>query len=349
MNLEQHIKSLLYQCDCVIVPDLGAFLAQHEGVSIDYVQGRIHPPAKRIIFNASLTEDADNLLRLHICQQERLMPDNADARLSFFAEEVRERLSRQEIVNLEGIGKLFATPQGNIQFTPEADNNFAPQTFGLPVLRFYPILRGQAAAGSTSTTIDTSSSTMKTWNIPTRRVLAVAAAIVCLLGLPLVIRSLNHSSTDQVQSANLTPSLNQNAGKDEDSNTVAANTNTPSTTNEDIPMADRLAADDEDNIAEAADQTPDQSEAENKKMMEKFIAEEDATAQSYVILVGSFSKSFNANGLSKRLLKDGYTPFTDMQGKFKRIGVRVSCAEKELAKHLAFLRKSYNKGAWVMK
>ena len=61
MNLVQYIKELLYQYECVIIPQLGAFLTQPIAIRIDREQGIFFPPGKELSFNGLLTHN-DGLL-----------------------------------------------------------------------------------------------------------------------------------------------------------------------------------------------------------------------------------------------------------------------------------------------
>ncbi len=65
MNLGEHISELLFEHDCVIVPDFGGFVCNYAPAGIDPVKHLFEPPGKRILFNKGLTRN-DGILAHHI-------------------------------------------------------------------------------------------------------------------------------------------------------------------------------------------------------------------------------------------------------------------------------------------
>ena len=65
MKFDKYIKDLLYRYDCVVLPNLGAFIARNVSVKIDESNNIIIPPSKLISFNAKIKEN-DGLLANHI-------------------------------------------------------------------------------------------------------------------------------------------------------------------------------------------------------------------------------------------------------------------------------------------
>ena len=57
----KYLTELLYDNECVIVADFGAFITQRHSAVIDYTNNRFTPPYKEIIFNNKLVAD-DGLL-----------------------------------------------------------------------------------------------------------------------------------------------------------------------------------------------------------------------------------------------------------------------------------------------
>ena len=55
MSLEKYIEELLYDYECVTVPDFGAFLTRSFPFEIDKINGRFNPPKKKLTFNSLLT------------------------------------------------------------------------------------------------------------------------------------------------------------------------------------------------------------------------------------------------------------------------------------------------------
>ena len=51
------------------------------------------------------------------------------------------------MVNIPGVGRLYKDFESNIQFIPDS-TNFNKDSFGLPTIKFYPILRDKVSAES---------------------------------------------------------------------------------------------------------------------------------------------------------------------------------------------------------
>ncbi|MBK6962464.1 MAG: SPOR domain-containing protein [Bacteroidales bacterium] len=130
MITEQHISKLLYQHDCVIVPDLGGFIANYNPAGIHPVLHTFTPPSRTLVFNASLKNN-DGLLADAI--RTELGITFAEA-ISLIAEEValmREKLNKGEQFSLSQIGILFYDREKNLQFNPDSSVNYHSDSFGL--------------------------------------------------------------------------------------------------------------------------------------------------------------------------------------------------------------------------
>ena len=61
LKLDLHIRNLLHEHDCVILPSFGGFVANYHSAKIDPIINLIHPPKKHIVFNKNL-QNNDGLL-----------------------------------------------------------------------------------------------------------------------------------------------------------------------------------------------------------------------------------------------------------------------------------------------
>ena len=71
MKFDKHIRDLLYRYDCIILPNLGAFVTRNVSSNIDETNSLIKPPQKIISFNSSINEN-DGLLANHISVVENI-------------------------------------------------------------------------------------------------------------------------------------------------------------------------------------------------------------------------------------------------------------------------------------
>lgn len=62
IELSKHIEYLLGKYDCVVVPGLGAFLAEYTPAGIQGASGVLFPPTRKISFNSKIRIDDDRLI-----------------------------------------------------------------------------------------------------------------------------------------------------------------------------------------------------------------------------------------------------------------------------------------------
>src|ERR1700759_1843630 len=105
MKIEEYISDLLFEHDCVIVPDFGGFVCNYGSATIDPVKHLFEPPVKRILFNKGLTRN-DGLLAHHVSGKLKLPYAEA---LNAIAQEVKrfkEDIEKNKRVVLDNIGLL---------------------------------------------------------------------------------------------------------------------------------------------------------------------------------------------------------------------------------------------------
>ncbi|ASB50090.1 HU domain-containing protein [Alkalitalea saponilacus] len=134
----QHISSLLHNHDCVIVPGLGGFVANHRASVIKEDKNLFLPPAKEIGFNRSLIHN-DGLLANCISRSEGISFEEALFAIEDFVALVRAEIVIGKNIDLSDIGSLRGDAIGNILFTPATTNSFLPEAFGLTSFRFEPL------------------------------------------------------------------------------------------------------------------------------------------------------------------------------------------------------------------
>ena len=139
--LAPYIHRLLFSNDTVIVPGLGAFVAQPAPAGIDYAGGQITPPARILSFNEKLSTD-DGLLTYSIVQDKNMSDEAAAQWIEQEVEDIKKQLDQREIVVLEQIGRLYKNYMQHVQFLPDA-HNFGRDNFGLPPLQFSPLSRSR--------------------------------------------------------------------------------------------------------------------------------------------------------------------------------------------------------------
>lgn len=133
MALESHLRTLLYDHDCVIIPEFGGFLTRYRPAHIHALQQTLVPPSKVLTFNRRLVSN-DGLIAQEIMRREGVSFDQAMAHIQHRVAEMEMALASTQRVVLEGIGTFHADAAGTLQFTPEAGQNFLKDAFGLASL-----------------------------------------------------------------------------------------------------------------------------------------------------------------------------------------------------------------------
>jgi CCDC81-like HU domain protein/sporulation related protein len=128
MNVDKHIGELLYDHNCVIVPDLGGFVANYASAKISSSH-TFAPPSKNIVFNINLKNN-DGLLANQIVNFENKTYSEALRYIDVFVKEINAQLKKGARVKIDEVGTLFLDRERNIQFEPSV-TNFLPDAFGL--------------------------------------------------------------------------------------------------------------------------------------------------------------------------------------------------------------------------
>lgn len=130
MKLELVIESLLYDNDCVIVPEFGAFIANIEGAHYQPLSSKIHPPRKRIGFNAKLKQN-DGLLANHIASSQGMSYEDALRFIQSEQVQWQKALSEGKRLRIQHVGVLYADANAALRFDPSHEKNFLLDAFGL--------------------------------------------------------------------------------------------------------------------------------------------------------------------------------------------------------------------------
>lgn len=105
-SIEKYISELLFQNDCVIVPDFGGFVCNDTPSVINEKTNCITPPSKHILFNVNLKSN-DGLLITHIAKKENISQKEAKNQVYKFSNDCNNKLSTSKILRLDKIGYLL--------------------------------------------------------------------------------------------------------------------------------------------------------------------------------------------------------------------------------------------------
>lgn len=226
-NIHQHIKDLLAENDCVIIPNFGAFIADYNAAKISDEGSTI--PSKDILFNRKLTRN-DGLLINAILEQDNLTYTEANIQIEIFVKQCNEQLLRGESVTFEGIGVLKQDEIGFWHFEADKNNDLLRTAYGLTPI----ILQKIKMKGNTKI------KTPETKNRTLLRVASTVAAVIIMIILATPVSDqpttqhsgfLTRMETDNTLSAH-NAEIPETTEQTEEYSKVSANTKTQITDSE---------------------------------------------------------------------------------------------------------------------
>ena len=130
IELERHIEILLLDNDCVIVPNLGGFMAHHVEARYDEEDSIFLPPLRTLGFNPQLKIN-DSLLAQSYIEAYDISYPEAIQRIEDEVNELTQHLQNEGRYELNNIGILELNEDGNFVFTPCEAGILSPSLYGL--------------------------------------------------------------------------------------------------------------------------------------------------------------------------------------------------------------------------
>lgn len=140
VNLGQYVHELLFEHNCVIVPELGGFISRRVTSQLNHVAHKISPPGKKIAFNQGLSVN-DGLLAQTVAKQENVSYEVALQHIASQVINLRQQLHSEKSVSLDKIGNFVIDHEEVLTFHPEIENNFDKHTYGLVTIQAIPMIR----------------------------------------------------------------------------------------------------------------------------------------------------------------------------------------------------------------
>lgn len=244
MRLEAFIAELLFEHDCVIVPNFGGLVATYRPARLNKSAHRIMPPSKHVGFNRNLLHN-DGLLMHHVATKLGIAYADAQQRVSDVVLGYQRQLSASGRIHWEKIGVFFHDSSGVLQFIPEEQENFLLEAYGWQPLQLSPV--AQAAPVVEDVKVETPVITLEpkralsAWKVAAVAIpIAIAGALLTLNqlrgGQQFEMASLNPfdtkeliadytipSNTPAEQPAEIAPHLEQVAAENPDKTAVPYN------------------------------------------------------------------------------------------------------------------------------
>ena len=147
IELERHIEILLLSNDCVIVPDLGGFMAHHVDARYDEEEHTFLPPLRTLGFNPQLKIN-DSLLALSYVEAYDISYPEATQRIEDEVNELKMHIQTEGAYDLFDIGRLSLNDEGNYVFSPCESGILTPDLYGLDAFDMMPLQSVESGSGS---------------------------------------------------------------------------------------------------------------------------------------------------------------------------------------------------------
>ena len=155
MIISQYINDLLFQHECVIVPQFGAFVSQEKAATVDTNKQLALPPRREITFNR-LIKNNDGLLINHIASKTAKSYNEIKQEVTLLVQQWNALLEQGDKLSIEGVGIIYKN-NNKFLFEPISSANFAKKSFGLQAVTAKPIRKQQTVVQPTNQTVSSSS------------------------------------------------------------------------------------------------------------------------------------------------------------------------------------------------
>lgn len=135
IELGRHIEILLLSNDCVIVPDLGGFMAHHMEARYDEEEHMFLPPFRTLGFNPQLKLN-DSLLAQSYIEAYDISYPEALRRIESEVIELKQHLANEGRYELNGLGMLMMNDEARLTFEPCEAGILTPELYGLSTFEF---------------------------------------------------------------------------------------------------------------------------------------------------------------------------------------------------------------------
>ena len=130
IELSKHIEILLLKHNCVIVPQLGGFIAQDVPARYIPEENLFLPPHRTVGFNPQLTLNDGLLVQSYMQAYDTNYPETLKL-IEQAVSSLNAELQQQGEYELSGIGKLTLNIDGVYNFTPNEAGILSPELYGL--------------------------------------------------------------------------------------------------------------------------------------------------------------------------------------------------------------------------
>ncbi|TDB66959.1 HU domain-containing protein [Arundinibacter roseus] len=358
IKVDKYIRKLLFEHDCVIIPEFGGLLTHHVSAHYDEVNATYHPSRKRLAFNEVLKID-DGLLAYYVSVNEKVAREEAAQYIRQYVDGLWQALKGGQSVQIERIGVFQTNNEGKLVFEPDYSQNYNAEWYGLQPIQVKEVI-GTVVEAELSATVSEETvfelDTTKQANISGKvswfkwasaAVLAGTIISVSILYKPMDSDSLLSTLNPFTMVKDLYISTISKPRVAEPTEVVVF-VDEPIVT---APTEPIVALDLEPTEAANVVSTGIEDSKVSTEIRE-FEKAESATAEKYFLIAGSFEKERNAVKLKKKLLRNGFEEAMILENEAGKL-IKVSAGSYKNMK-LAMADKSKldaltNAEAWVFR
>ena len=134
MSLTKEISFLLYNHNCVIIPDFGAFILNEKSAELNTLTNYASPKSRAVSFNQQISNN-DGLLANHVKISHKCSYEEAIVKIKSFVSDFKKNLHNQKNLSFDQIGTFYITKEDKLIFVPNHTSNFNMDSFGLPKIK----------------------------------------------------------------------------------------------------------------------------------------------------------------------------------------------------------------------
>jgi hypothetical protein len=349
MKIDHYIEQLSLNEDCFTLIGLGGFICNSPGAQIRPETHNFIPPARKIVFNSSIT-NRDFKLENLIAASENISVENAKNAVEHYVNNIQETLSSSNSFEIQNIGRFYKNHSDNLEFEQNTTSNILDDSFGLPELFFKPIER------QTMRNRPSKSKKQEEQDPQTGRKHKRKYAIALLpLAFLFVIGALIYTTQDQDSSFSKLLSIGSITGLMDTSSSSSISALKEGAIAPGVSEEFSIEIKEEE-IEERGINMVTENEAEATSFYEESVSDPVEVSQilasgDYTIVIGAFSQKDNADKLYNILSVDQVTAniiepsntsslYKVSIGNFANFNAAIQDLEK--------IRSQYNADAWVM-
>ena len=377
-----YVRKLLYEHDCVVIPELGGFLAHFNPAFYSEQNGLYHAPQKRVAFNEALKLD-DGLLIHYLTLNGQISREEAQNQLRQFVETIKSSVKEKGEYCLEEIGTLSANDEGKLVFVPQPLVNFYAEGYGFTSIEIQPA-QAHLKITESDSAADWTYSDREAEELPLVSLRRRRSRAGWYVGAAILAGVLVLGSSVSLPSASLESSLNPFSLVDNLSSVLKSNSDRYSAQPVDkeqvatkptaqqviLPTGEvKLASQPLPAVAELkitpvsvpvkAESVKKEEEkvvvakTETKAAVAAFSKQSDENA-AYWVIAGAFSKIENANRLANKLKNNGYQQAyvvnpEPAEGKLVMVAAVGYESRPKAVQTLASITRLSGSRAWVLK